>query len=63
MDITTLGIDLAKNTFQVYGVDKRGRCVFSRALTRAKFQNFLSHLPPCLIETRSWVVHTIGHES
>ena len=49
MDITTIGIDLAKNMFQVYGVDKRGGCVFSKALTRAKLQSFLVNLPPCLI--------------
>lgn len=53
MDITILGIDLAKNIFQVYGVDKRGRRVISKALTRAKFQSFLVHLPPCLIGMES----------
>ena len=49
MNITIMGIDLAKNIFHLHGVDKRGKEVFSKALTRAKFQKFLSQLPPCLI--------------
>ena len=37
MNITTMDIDLAKNTFQIYGVDKRRKNVLSKALTGAKF--------------------------
>jgi transposase len=31
MNITTIGIDLAKNVFQVHGVDERGRVVLRRS--------------------------------
>jgi len=34
MHITTLGIDLAKNVFQLHGVDARGRAVLSRRVKR-----------------------------
>ena len=34
MHATTLGIDVATNVFQLYGVDARGRAVLSRRLKR-----------------------------
>jgi len=34
MNITTVGIDLAKNVFQVHGVDARGKVVLRRLLRR-----------------------------
>jgi hypothetical protein len=34
MKITTIGIDLAKNVFQVHGVDEHGRAVFNKPLKR-----------------------------
>ena len=36
MHITTLGIDLAKNVFQLHGVDARGRGVLSRRVKRSQ---------------------------
>jgi hypothetical protein len=36
MNITTVGIDLAKNVFQVHGVDGRGKSVLRKALKRAE---------------------------
>lgn len=48
-NITTLGIDLAKNVFQLHGTDKRGKCVLKKRLTRAKLAEFIVKLPPCLI--------------
>ena len=33
MNITTIGIDLAKNVFQVHGTDARGKAVLRKALT------------------------------
>jgi len=35
MDITTVGIDLAKNVFQVHGVDARGKAVLRKQLRRS----------------------------
>ena len=49
MKVTTIGIDLAKNIFHIHGADKRGRVVFSRALRRSRFREFMAQLPPCLI--------------
>jgi len=49
MNVTTIGIDLAKNVFHVHGADARGRCVFSVQLSRAKLAAFIANLPPCLI--------------
>lgn len=45
MQVTTLGIDLAKNVFQVHGVDAQGRRVLSQAITRKKLPAFLTPLP------------------
>ena len=49
MNITTVGVDLAKNVFQVHGVDERGRPVVRRALKRAEVVHFFSKRVPCLI--------------
>jgi transposase len=37
MQITRVGVDLAKNVFQVHGVDRRGRCVWKRQLKRGSW--------------------------
>ena len=47
--ITAIGLDLAKNVFQLHGVNAYGKTVFTRRLSRAKFLPFLANLPPCLI--------------
>jgi transposase len=47
--ITTLGIDLAKTSFQLHGVDEKGRKVFGKKLSRSKMIEFISNLPPCTI--------------
>jgi transposase len=49
MNITTVGIDLAKNVFQVHGVDARGKVVLRRQLRREQVARFFVKLPPCLI--------------
>ena len=49
MDITTIGIDLAKNVFQVHGVNARGKVVLRKQLGRAQMAEFFVNLPPCLI--------------
>jgi len=48
MHITTLGIDAAKNVFQLYGVDARGLAVLSRRVKRSQLVDTVS-LPPCVI--------------
>ncbi len=49
MQITTVGLDLAKNVFQVHGADAQGRPVLKRKLARDKVLAFFATLPPCLI--------------
>lgn len=48
-DVTTIGIDLAKNVFQVHGVDKRGKVFFRKQLQRSQMAEFFANLPACLI--------------
>lgn len=49
MTITTIGIDLAKNVFQVHGVDQNGKTVLKKKLKRHQLSNFFANLTPCLI--------------
>jgi transposase len=49
MNITTIGIDLAKNVFQVHGVDERGKPSLRKQLKRAQLMTFFANRPPCLI--------------
>ena len=45
----TIGVDLAKNIFQVHGVDAEGAAVFRRQLRRARVLPFFKKHPPCLV--------------
>jgi transposase len=49
MNITTVGLDLAKSVFQVHGVDERGKEVLRKTLKRAEVVSFFAKLVPCLI--------------
>jgi transposase len=49
MNITTLGIDLAKNNFSVVGMNEHGKVLLRKSLTRAKLLPFIAQCPPCLI--------------
>ena len=49
MDCTTRGIDLAKQVFQLHGVDERGRVVMQKRVSRAKFRATIAQLPACVI--------------
>jgi len=49
MNITTVGIDLAKSVFQVHGVDARGKVVVRRQLRREQVARYFVNLAPCLI--------------
>jgi len=45
MNITRLSIDLAKDVFQLYGVDGKQKCVLTRRIiSRAKLIEFISRL-------------------
>jgi transposase len=49
MEITTVGLDLAKRVFQVHAVDASGTVVLRKALRRAQVLPFFTKLPPCLV--------------
>ncbi|MGH8550243.1 MAG: IS110 family transposase, partial [Methylococcales bacterium] len=49
MKITTIGLDIAKNVFQIHGVDEPGKVVLRKTLKRDKVTQFFAQLPPCLI--------------
>ena len=49
MEITTIGLDLAKNVFQVHAITGTGEVVVRRTLRRAQMIPFFSKLPPCLV--------------
>ncbi|QFY44101.1 IS110 family transposase [Candidatus Methylospira mobilis] len=49
MKITTIGIDLAKEVFQVYGVDTHGRRLLCKQIKRKDMAKFFANLDPCLI--------------
>jgi hypothetical protein len=46
MDITTVGVDLAKNLITVYAVDRTGKMVCVRDLRRQEFAAGLCSCPP-----------------
>ena len=49
MNITQVGIDLAKLVFQVHGVDARGKVALRKQLKRSQVVAFFAQLAPCLI--------------
>jgi transposase len=48
-EIKVLGIDLAKQSFHLYGVDAAGTVVINKKLSRKQLTAFIANLPPCLI--------------
>src|SRR6516225_4156393 len=49
MPISTIGVDLAMNVFQVHGVDSQGKIVLVRQLRRQQIMEFFRRLPSCLV--------------
>ena len=49
MEISTIGLDLAKNVFQVHGISATGEVVIRKALRRSQMLPFFEKLPPCLV--------------
>lgn len=48
-NIKVLGIDLAKDVFQLHGTDAKGKKVLSKRLSRSKLVEYMSNLSPCLV--------------
>src|SRR6202795_1547726 len=70
MQISTIGIDLAKNVFQIHGVDTAGKVVITRKLRRSQVLPLFERLPRCLIgmeacaTSHHWAreLEALGHE-
>jgi transposase len=68
--ISTIGLDLAKNMFQIHGVDASGAVVLRRQLQRRAVEKFFAQLPPCVVgmeacgSAHHWarVIGSYGHE-
>jgi transposase len=48
-NITTIGVDLAKNYIQIHGADSQGRCVLKKRIHRDDFLTFMAKLPKCVV--------------
>ena len=49
MQVSAIGVDLAKHVFQVHGVDSVGNVVTTRQLRRKQIIEFFSKIPACLV--------------
>ena len=49
MQITTIGLDIAKNVFQVHGIDAAEKVVVRKQLRRGQILGFFEALPRCLV--------------
>lgn len=71
MNVTRIGLDLAKNVFERYGVDEQEREVLSRQVRRARLLETFARLPPCLVAMEAcggahhWAgeLAKLGHEA
>ncbi len=69
-EVITIGIDLAKNVFQVHGVDASGKTVIRRQLRRRQVVPFFRKQSPCLVgmeacaTSHHWAreIMALGHE-
>jgi transposase len=68
--ISMIGLDLAKNVFQIHGIDAAGKVVLRRQLRRGQMEKFFAKLPPTLVGMEAcggahhWarVFQKLGHE-
>ena len=61
MHVTTIGLDLAKNVFQIHGIYEDGEVAFNRALRRAQVLSFFESLSHVWSALRLAAPVTIGH--
>jgi transposase len=70
MNISTIGLDIAKNVFQVHGEDAESRVVVEKRLGRKRMVEFFSKLAPCVVALEAcgtshyWgrTLRALGHE-
>jgi hypothetical protein len=66
VEVITVGVDLAKNVFQLHGVDETGRPVLRRQLRRSQMLEFFQRLPGCLVGMKpvpAPIPDTVGHSA
>jgi len=62
-DVTTIGIDLGKNTFHLIGLDRRGAIVLQLKVSRAQLERRIANVPRCLIGMEACSgAHHIGRQ-
>ena len=49
MEVTTIGLDIAKNVFQLHGIDASEKVVVRKQLRRGQMLAFFEALPPLLV--------------
>jgi transposase len=52
-EVTIIGVDLAKNVFQLHGAAADGTVLFRKKLSRPQFQRFMAEHPRCLVAMES----------
>ena len=70
MQVTTVGIDLAKNVFCVHGSDANGKAVVRKQLSRRQLPRFVANLPRCMVAMEAcggahyWTreIEKLGHQ-
>jgi hypothetical protein len=60
MQITTIGLDIAKNIFQVHGIDAAEKVIVRKQLRRGQVLAFFKALPPCLVGMEATIVTIIA---
>ncbi len=70
MEVTTVGIDIAKRIFQIHGLDKNGKAILKKKLMRDQVLSYIANLPKCLVGMEAcgganyWAreITKLGHE-
>ena len=60
MEVTTIGIDLAKNVFALSCADRRGAVLLRRKLRRGQVLEFMGKLKPCVVGMESCAARITG---
>ena len=48
-NVTSLAVDLAKNVFQLYGIDANRKVVLNKRIKRGQLLEFMANLNPCAV--------------
>lgn len=70
MNISVIGVDIAKNVFQIHGIDASGKVLVQKKIKRDKLITYFSNLTPCLVgmeacaSSHYWQrkLESLGHE-